>query len=71
MLSCDGIRHRKLSAAVILNEGIEAACMHLRLKHDAAIRDILGVDLNHADMLAVDGRVEEEELAALLDKVTS
>jgi len=71
MPSRAGIGHRELSAAVILHEGIEAARMHLRLKHDAAVLDILGIYLDDTDMLAVDRRVEQEEPSAVLDKVAA
>lgn len=69
MLSCHRVGHCKLAAAVILNERIEAARVHLRLKYDFTVRNIIGIDTEDSDMLAVDRRMEEIQPAVILDEI--
>lgn len=53
MLSCYGIRHRKLVVAIILNEWVEAACVHFSLQHDFTFCKVVGVYFDDSDMLSV------------------
>ena len=71
MFSGDGIGHGKLSAVIILHEGIEAACVHFRLQNHPAVREIVRSHLQNTDMLPVNGCVEQVQSAAVEDKIPS
>jgi hypothetical protein len=45
--------------------------VHLRLKNNAAVRDIINIDLDDPDMLSVNGCMEKIKLSAVLDKIAS
>ena len=51
----NGIGHGQFAAAIILNEGVEAAGVHLGLQNDQTVCQIIGVNLQNTDMFSVDG----------------
>ena len=71
MLAVDCIGHRKGVGVEILKEGVETTCVHLRLKDHLAPSDILGVDVQKSDMLAVVRRVDKVKFTAVEDEVAT
>ena len=71
VLSCYGVGHCQLTVAVILDEGIKAACVHLGLQYDLAPCDVLGIYFYDPDMLTVDRCVEKIQSVTVKDEISS
>ena len=54
----NSIGHGQFAVVIILNEGVEAAGVHLSLQNDLTVCQILGVNLQNTDMFSVDGGME-------------
>ena len=59
MLSCNRVGHGKRRVIIILYKRIEAAGVHLCLYDDFTFRQILRIDSDDSDMLAVNRGMEQ------------
>ena len=71
MFAVDGVGHCKLVVVEVSNKRIKAASAHCCLQNYAAFRNIVGVYLHNAYMVAVDRRMEKVKLTAVEYKVAS
>ena len=69
MLSCYGIRHCKLVIAIMLNEWVEAACLHFSLQNNFTVGKVFCIYFHNPDMLSVYWCVEQVQVVMVKDKI--
>ena len=71
MLSCNRVGHGKRRVIIILYKRIEATGVHLCLYDDFTSRQILRIDSDDSDMLAVNRGMEQVQWASKKNEVTA
>lgn len=69
MLTVYGIRHTQLAVAVILNEGIETASVHIRLKNYLGLSNIICIYFKYSDVFSVGRGIEQIKVIPVVNKV--